>query len=291
MVHSIVNNIRKYCSLIKFSHTIFAMPFAFIGFFLGIKSDIYIFTTEKLVLVILCMVFARSAAMAFNRYLDRRIDSLNPRTVKREIPMGVIKAKNALLFTIISSICFIVASSFINKACFYLSPVALGTILFYSYTKRFTALCHMVLGLSLSYAPIGAYLCVTGYISISSLLLGIAVLTWVSGFDIIYAMQDKDFDKSMNLKSIPAKIGLKGALRLSSILHIITSLSIILVGIIEHMHGIYYIGALVFIAMLVYQHLIVKPDDLSRVNIAFMNANGLASIFFSIFCIMDTLIF
>lgn len=291
MIHSIVNNVCKYCSLIKLNHTIFAMPFAFVGFFLGVKANIYSFTIAKLLLVILCMVFARSAAMAFNRYLDRKIDSLNPRTASREIPMGIIKAGDALLFTIICSICFIIATFFINKACFYLSPVALGTILFYSYTKRFTALCHMVLGLSLSYAPIGAYLCVTGYINISSLLLAIAVLSWVSGFDIIYAMQDKDFDKTMNLKSIPTKLGLKRALGLSSILHIVTGLSIILVGIIEHMDVLYYIGALIFIVMLIYQHLIVKPDDLSRVNIAFMNANGLAGICFSIFCIIDILIF
>ncbi|MEO5968053.1 MAG: UbiA-like polyprenyltransferase, partial [Ferruginibacter sp.] len=216
-----MQNVKNYLSLVKFSHTIFAMPFALIGFFLGVKdlgngsnSNLLI----KFILVILCMVFARSAAMAFNRYLDRKFDSLNPRTAVREIPAGIITAKNALLFTIINCVLFVAATFFINPLCFYLSPIALFIILFYSYTKRFTALCHLVLGLGLSLAPIGAYIAVTGEFAWVPLMFSFAVIFWVSGFDIIYSLQDVEFDADNKLHSLPVRLGKKNALLLSSIL-------------------------------------------------------------------------
>src|SRR5690349_10928727 len=201
-----MSTIKNYLSLVKFSHTIFAMPFAMIGFFLGfsfLKEAIFassislrtIFFSEKFLLVLTCMITARSAAMAFNRYLDRNFDAKNPRTAIREIPKGIISANSALMFTIVSCILFIIATYFINNICFYLAPVALFVVLFYSYTKRFTALCHLVLGLGLSLAPIGAYIAVTGIFDIVPVLYSFAVLFWVSGFDIIYALQDEDFDK------------------------------------------------------------------------------------------------
>ena len=289
-----MNGIKNYLSLVKFSHTIFAMPFAFIGFALGIQyMGIHHLPFEnvglKLFLVITCMVTARSAAMAFNRYLDRHFDKLNPRTAIREIPAGIIKAEKALLFIIINSILFVTATYFINTICFYLSPVALFVILFYSYTKRFTFLCHLILGIGLSLAPIGAYLAVTGEFNIVPLLFSFAVVFWVSGFDVIYALQDIEFDKSQSLYSIPSYWGLGKALNIARGLHVISASFVIAAYFLGGFHFVYIGGLLVFVGMLIYQHSIVKPQDLSRVNIAFMTANGIASIVFSNFVITDIL--
>jgi len=232
------------------------------------------------------MVFARSAAMGFNRFIDRRFDKLNPRTANREIPAGVIGERNALIFVIVSSILFIGTTWFINPLCFALSFVALFVVLFYSYTKRFTALCHLVLGLGLSLAPIGAYLSVTGVFEVLPILFSLLVLTWVSGFDIIYALQDESFDRSQNLYSIPAMLGTKKALIVSRFLHIGSGVLVVLAGIYGHFNYLYWIGAAVYISMLLYQHRLVKPTDLSRVNIAFINTNSIASICFAIFTIL-----
>lgn len=281
------SGVASYLSLIKFSHTIFAMPFALIGFFIGIQEKPIDQPWMLLVKVILCMVFARSAAMAFNRYLDREIDAKNPRTLTREIPAGVISANRALAFVIISSILFIATTWFINPLCFYLSFVALFVILFYSYTKRFTWLCHIVLGLGLSLAPIGAYLAVTSVFSIVPLLFSIAVITWVSGFDIIYALQDDEFDKSQSLLSIPSYMGRNNALQFSTILHILSGLAIVTAGLAGGFSWLYITGAVFFIGMLIYQHRLVKPDDLSKVNMAFATTNGIASVVFSVFVIAD----
>lgn len=298
--------IRSYLSLIKFSHTIFAMPFALIGFFMAVavkyrvvqynlNRTIWGPPTEpvgqhilvKLLLVVLCMVFARSAAMAFNRYLDKHFDALNPRTAIREIPAGIISANSALLFTIVCSVLFMVCAFFINPLCFYLSPVALAVILGYSYTKRFTALCHLILGLGLSLAPIGAFLAVTAYFDLVPVMLAVAVLFWVSGFDIIYALQDEEFDKTHKLYSIPAVLGKRRALRISELLHTLCALLLLGIYVIGDFGWFYLTGWLIFVAMLVYQHSLVKPDDLSKVNIAFMTANGIASIVFAVFVILD----
>ncbi|MEO6546525.1 MAG: UbiA-like polyprenyltransferase [Ferruginibacter sp.] len=296
--------IKKYLSLVKFSHTIFAMPFALIGFFLGISTLSFavaqgsgtaaypIIDWMKLfILVILCMVFARSAAMAFNRYLDSNFDAKNPRTAIREIPAGIISKKSALGFVLINCILFVLATFFINLICFYLSPVALFVILFYSYTKRFTALCHLVLGVGLSLAPIGAYLAVTGKFEWLPVLFSLTVLFWVSGFDIIYALQDVAFDTSENLHSIPAAVGKSKALRISELLHFVSAACVALAGIYGHFGWLYWVGVVFFSAMLVYQHSIVKPDDLSKVNIAFMTANGIASVIFAIFVLLDIFLY
>ncbi len=311
---------KKYLSLIKFSHTIFAMPFALIGFFIAIRPvwpmyfsgtadyEFFIFSASddndmlnnypddlgqlliRFALVILCMIFARSAAMAFNRYLDRHFDAKNPRTAIREIPAGILKANNVLFFTIISSVLFVVCTFFINRICFYLSPVALAAVLGYSYTKRFTALCHLVLGVGLALAPIGAYLAVTGHFALLPLLFSFTVLFWVSGFDIIYALQDVDFDKSQNLNSIPSWLGKTKALYFSRALHILSAACVIIAGWYGGFGWLYWIGVTVFVSMLVYQQTIVKPNDLSRVNIAFMTANGIASVVFAVFVIADLFI-
>lgn len=302
-VENIMGTIKNYLSLIKFSHTIFAMPFALIGFFIAVipSSSIIpgwhtmIFPPKsdgntlgiKFGLVLLCMVTARSAAMAFNRYLDRHFDAQNPRTAIREIPAGIIGVGGALRFAIFNCILFVIATWFINPLCFALSPVALFVILFYSYTKRFTALCHLVLGLGLSLAPIGAYLAVTGQFAWLPILFSFTVLFWVSGFDIIFALQDEAFDRSQKLYSIPVVLGVAKALMVSRILHLLSAVSVISAGMVGDFGLMYWVGVGVFAAMLIYQHSIVKPTDLSKVNIAFMTANGIASVVFSAFVLAD----
>jgi 4-hydroxybenzoate polyprenyltransferase len=294
-----MTHLRNYLSLVKFSHTLFALPFAMIGFFLGIFGaplihegnipDNFILLT-RFFLVLICMVTARSAAMAFNRYLDRHFDARNPRTAIREIPSGIIAPGSALRFVIICCIIFMVTSLFINPLCFYLSPVALFVILFYSYTKRFTSLCHLVLGIGLSLAPIGAFLAITGRFELLPLLFSGAVICWVSGFDIIYAMQDEDFDKSENLHSIPTALGKKRSLQLSVFLHLLSIFFVVIAGITGGFGAWYWTGMILFVGMLIYQHAIVKADDLSRVNLAFMTTNGVASVVFAIFVIADMLV-
>ena len=290
-----MSQVKNYLSLVKFSHTIFAMPFALIGFVLGLRYHFIHQTTVdqvwlKFILVLVCMVTARSTAMAFNRYLDRHFDKLNPRTAIREIPAGIIKAEKALVFIGINMAVFITATYFINAICFYLSPLALFVILFYSYTKRFTYLCHLVLGIGLSLAPIGAYLAVTGSFDVLPLLFSFAVIFWVSGFDIIYALQDIDFDQSQSLYSIPSQWGLKQSLSISRILHVLSASLVITAYFLGGFHFLYLFGLLIFIGMLIYQQSIVKPHDLSKVNLAFMTANGIASIVFSVFVIGAMLI-
>jgi len=233
------------------------------------------------------MVFARTSAMAFNRWADSEIDALNPRTQTREIPAGTISSTAALFFTIVNCLAFIITTWFINPLCFYLSFIALAVILGYSYAKRFTALCHLILGLGLSLAPIGAWLAVTGTFNLLPILFSGAVLTWVSGFDIIYALQDEEFDRSVSLHSIPVAIGKKNALLLSVLLHLICAAALISAGIMAGFGNWFWIGAFGFCVMLVYQHSLVKPNDLSKVNVAFMTANGIASVVLSLFVIAD----
>lgn len=278
---------KKYFSLVLFAHSVFALPFAFIGFFLAITTTSYPFNWIKLLLMLACMVFARNAAMAFNRYLDRDIDAENPRTAVRDIPAGRISAKQALLFTIANSFLLILATWFINPLCFYLSPVALLVVLGYSYTKRFTALCHLVLGLGLGLAPLGAYMVVTGAFHIVPVFYSLAVLFWVSGFDIIYALQDEAFDREHRLHSIPAALGTRKALRVSEMLHVLSAVFVVLPAFYISVGWFYYIGVAFYMALLVYQHRIVSPTDLSRVDRAFMTTNGIASVIFAVFYLLD----
>ena len=232
------------------------------------------------------MVFARSAAMAFNRYLDRHFDALNPRTSKREIPSGIISPGNALLFTIITSVLFVITTWFINPACFYLSFIALFVTLFYSYTKRITALCHIVLGVGLSLSPVGAFLAVDPRFSWVPVLFSLSVLTWVAGFDIIYALQDETFDRTQQLHSIPAALGVPRALIVSILLHTGSALFVTWAGVIGGFNWVYWAGSACYISLLVYQHLLVKPSDLTKVNMAFANTNGLASVLYAVFTII-----
>ena len=234
------------------------------------------------------MVFARSAAMAFNRYIDRDIDKENERTAAcREIPKGIIQPKSALIFVIVNPVLIVLTTYWINDICCYLSPIALLVTLGYSFTKRFTALCHLVLGVGLSLAPIGAYLAVTGSFAWLPLHFSFAVLFWVAGFDMIYALQDDEFDKEMGLHSIPAAIGRKGSLYLSTFFHLLTAIFIVYASFAAEANAIFWTGSILFIALLFYQHLLVKPNDLSKVNLAFFTTNGIASVIFSIFVIVS----
>jgi 4-hydroxybenzoate polyprenyltransferase len=283
----VIDSVKDYFSLVKFSHTVFALPFALIGFTIAVSQPDHNFSLRLLLLILLCMVLARNTAMGFNRYADRRFDALNPRTATREIPVGKIDMRAALVFVIVNALLFILTTAFINRLTLFLSPVALFVIMGYSLTKRFTALCHFILGLGLSLAPIGAYISVTGEFGVVPVIFSFIVLTWVSGFDIIYALQDDEFDKSNKLFSIPSLTGRKNALVISAAVHSINFLLVIAAGIVSGGSYLYWTGAAVFSLLLLYQHLIIGPDNISRVNLAFATTNGFASVIFAVFVITD----
>ena len=286
---------KNYLSLVKFSHTIFAMPFAMLGFFLASTQQLDGFPWQKLLLVVLCMVFARSAAMAFNRYLDRDIDAANERTKVREIPAGIITPKSALTFVLINCAAFIITTFFINQLCFFLSPVALAVVLGYSYTKRFTWMCHLVLGLGLSLAPVGAYIAVSGHFDTLPIVYAFAVLCWVAGFDVIYALQDENFDKEQGLYSMPSFFGSKTALDISRWLHLCTAALMALgakmtLTAYPQTGWLFWIATAIFLILLIYQHYLVKPNDLSKVNMAFFTTNGIASLTFGTLSVLALLV-
>ena len=281
---------NDYLSLVRFSHTVFAMPFALAGYFIGATEPGYGFSLRTFLLVLACMVFARSAAMAFNRWADFRFDALNPRTAVREIPSGKISRRQALIFVIGSSVLFILSAAFLNRLTLILSPVALLVVLGYSYTKRFTPLCHLVLGLGLSLAPIGAYIAVTGSFALLPLIYSFIVLTWVSGFDIIYSLQDDQFDRKTGLYSIPAVMSRGKALAVSIALHAVSVVLVVVAGLSGDAGWIYWSGAAIFTGMLGYQHMIVEADDLSRVNLAFGTTNGIAGVIFGAAVVLDLLL-
>jgi 4-hydroxybenzoate polyprenyltransferase len=282
-----MNKVLLYARLVKFEHTIFAMPFALIGFFMAIRITDQVHFWKLLLEIVLSMVFARNAAMGFNRYLDRTFDAANPRTARREIPAGHLSASKALAFVVINALLFGLVTWLINPLCFSLSPVALFVILGYSYTKRVTPLCHFVLSLGLSLAPIGAWLAVTGVFALAPLLFSGVVFFWVSGFDIIYACQDVDFDHEYRLQSIPVLVGVKQGLMISVLLHVLTMVFVVLAGRTLEANWIFWFGATIFGSLMLYQHLIVKADDLSRVNLAFGTTNGIAGVIFAAFVILS----
>ncbi|MFV0346335.1 MAG: UbiA-like polyprenyltransferase [Bacteroidales bacterium] len=282
--------IKDFFNLVKIEHTLFALPFALIGYTLGGKVAGEFFDIKILIAVLLCMFFARNAAMAFNRFLDRDIDSKNKRTASREIPAGKVKSKEALVFVIINSLLFWSTTWFINRLCFSLAPIALFIILFYSYTKRITSLCHFVLSIGLAIAPIGAYIAMTSRFSMDALWYSLIVFFWSSCFDIIYALQDEEFDRTEGLHSIPVLLSRRRALSVARIGHCIAGILVIINGIIGAYGALYYVGATVFIAALIYQNSIVKENDLSRVNLAFGTTNGISSVVFGIFVILDIIL-
>ncbi len=293
---------KKYLSLVKFAHTLFALPFAMVGFTLGIIKSSALADGGAVVdnwwvlllQVLICMVTARNAAMSFNRYLDRDIDALNPRTATREIPAGVISTTSAVRFIAINCLIFVVAAFSINTLCGILAPVALIVLLGYSYMKRVSALCHFVLGLALGIAPVGAYVAVTGTINIAVILLAVIVMLWTGAFDILYSLQDEEFDRENKLHSIPELIGRRYAMIFSTVVHIaiIPLLFLFYVNIVDVIKSetLFFIGAAIFTALLIWQHLIISPNNLKRLNAAFFTTNGAASLIFALFTILSLLI-
>lgn len=287
--------IADYLKLVKFSHTIFAMPFALISFTYALRCGISepLRTHEWLVLlaqVVACMIFARNVAMAFNRWADRDIDKANPRTAGREIPAGVISPRNALVFVALNAVLFIAVSATINTLAALLSPVALAVIMLYSYCKRFTAAAHLVLGLSLGIAPAGAYIAVTGELAAVPCILSLLVMTWCSGFDIIYALQDAGFDRENGLYSIPSRFSPRTALGISAALHAVSVASLVWFASYLPQGWLLWTGCGIFTGLLIAQHLLVTPSHQRNIGIAFGTLNGLASVALAIFVIADLLI-
>ncbi len=282
-----MKTVARYASLVKFSHTIFAMPFALIAYFYALWSTGTPFDWLLLVKVLLAMVFARNTAMGFNRYADRDIDAMNPRTATREIPTGRISARNVMWFVLVNVLLFVATAWWINLLALCLSPLALIVLLGYSLTKRFTAWCHIVLGTALGIAPVGAYIAVTGQFAILPILLAGLVITWVSGFDVIYALQDEDFDRQHALHSVPVRFGIRRAIGVSILLHLITVYAIILVGSYYGAGISYWIGATLFIALLIFQHSITTPRHLDRISPTFGLINGITSVCFATCVIID----
>ena len=290
---NVIERIRNYASLIRFSHTVFALPFALSS--VALAWPAHPPTAEMLFWILVAMVGARSAAMGFNRLADRKFDALNPRTSGWELPQGAVKVPEAVLLTLVSSLIFIYAAYRLNFLCFALSPLALAIVFFYSLTKRFTWTSHLFLGLALSLAPIGAWLAVAGSLLHAAelktpLFLGLAVLFWLAGFDVIYSLQDRTFDLAQGLYSIPARFGVAAALRLSSFFHLCTAIFLALVGMAAQLGIIYWLGFTAVAAILFWEHRIVTPTDLSRVNRAFYDFNAYVSIGYFLITAGDLLV-
>ncbi|WP_232227876.1 4-hydroxybenzoate octaprenyltransferase [Hippea sp. KM1] len=261
--------------MIKFEHTIFALPFAYIGMVMGFKSG---FSFKVFLLVSIAMASARSAAMALNRIIDRKYDALNERTKNREIPAGKIKLSQAYIFTAISIVIFEVSTYFINDLAFRLSPIALFFVITYSYTKRFSLLCHLYLGATDAIAPLGGYVAAAGELTEPIWFLAIFVMFWIAGFDVLYALQDERFDREHGLHSIPVRFGTKGALFAAKLFHGIGFVFLILSIAEFGLSWIAYAGAIVVLGLLVVEHLLVDPNDPKKINIAFFNINSYISL-------------
>ena len=289
-----MNTIQKYARLVKFSHTIFAMPFAMLSFTYALWSAPTAYDMgwwiRLLVQVVLCMVFARNVAMGFNRWADRDIDARNPRTADREIPAGVIKPRAAMAFVVINALLFIVVAATINPLTAWLSPVALAVVMAYSLCKRFTSLAHLVLGLALGIAPVGAYIAVRGAFSLEACILSVVVLTWTGGFDIIYALQDADFDRKEGLHSIPARFSPRTSLGISIALHVVSVAALVWFATFLPSSIWTWLGVGIFAAILTLEHILVTPTRTRHIGIAFGTLNGLASLTLAVLLIIGLLL-
>lgn len=284
VVGRFVSKTKIILEMIKFEHTIFALPFALTSALLAANG---IPSMRIILLILLAMVGARSAAMAFNRIADIQYDKMNPRTADRALPKGAVSIVEVWVFTIASSLLLIFAAWMLNPLAFYLSPVALAVVLGYSFTKRFTSLSHFILGLALGIAPVGAWIAVTGEMGFPSMVLSAAVIFWTAGFDIIYALQDIEFDRKMGLFSIPQLFGVRWSLMISSALHAATVILLIWFGLLLHLGYVYYVGLVVISLVFMYEHSLVKPNDISKADAAFFAANGIISMAFFFFSTLD----
>jgi len=274
----LAHTVAVFGRMVKFSHTVFALPFALAATALAAKG--HGITVAQVVAIIVAMAGARTAAMGFNRIVDRRIDARNPRTANRELPAGQVSLIAAMALTLASVVAFVAAAAFLGRLCLILSPVALVLVLGYSFTKRFTLLCHVVLGLAIGIAPAAAWIAVRGSLALPPVWLMGAVAAWIAGFDILYALADRDFDRGAGIHSIPAAFGVPWSLFLSGLLHAGTVVALLLVGHAASLGPIYYAGVAIVAAVLVYEHAIVKPTDLSRLNVAFFNLNGYVAVIY-----------
>ena len=270
-----LKKIKILLDMIKFEHTIFALPFAYLGAFLAARGFP---SLRQCWWILIAMVGARTCAMGFNRIVDIPFDAKNPRTKNRALPSGKVKPKEAWAMVIIAAIVYFWAAYELNSLAFKLSPIVLATVMFYSYTKRFTPLCHLFLGLAIGIAPTAGWIAVKGSVSYLPIILSIGVMFWVGGFDILYACLDEEFDKKIGLHSIPAKFGRKKAFWISGLFHAIAFASFVAIGILAHLNWIYYLGVVITFILLVMQRIIVTPSDISRMNMAFFTLNGAISI-------------
>lgn len=279
-----MDKLKVFFEMIKFEHTLFALPFAYLGAFLasnGVPSGL------KLFWITLAMIGARTAAMSLNRLIDRHIDARNPRTAQRALPAGQLRVKEVYLYTVLSFLLLGYSAYKLNLLALWLMPIAVFFLVLYSYTKRFTWACHLALGISLGLAPAGAWIGVTGHWALAPILLGFGVMTWVAGFDVVYACQDVEFDRKEGLHSIPAIFGVQRGLEISSFLHILAPLFFIAVGVVMSMSWLYYVGVAIAIVLLFRQHRLVSADDFSKIGVAFFDLNGYLSLLLFAFSILD----
>ncbi len=288
MFSRIKNKLLIYGKMIKFSHTVFALPFALSAVIMAWRDHEP--NMADLLWIIVAMVGARSAAMGFNRIVDAILDGKNPRTAIREIPSGLLSGKEALTFVWASAGLFVFAAAMLGTLCFWLSFPVLFFLFFYSYTKRFTMYCHLYLGFAISLAPLGAWIAITGTLSATPVFLTLALMTYIAGFDILYACQDIDFDRDQGLFSLPALLGPQNAMMVSSILHVATMVFLVTMTITFGMHPVFFFFLGLIAVLLVIEHRLVRPDNLSRINIAFFHMNSLVSIFLVVGVVMEALV-
>ncbi len=279
---------KIFLEMIKFEHTVFALPFAYLGAFLASRG---LPSASKLLWITLAMVGARTAAMSLNRLLDRHIDARNPRTAVRALPSGLLGVGEVYIYVVLSFLLLGYSAYQLNLLALKLMPIAVFFLVFYSYTKRFTWACHFVLGVALGLAPIGAWIGITGHWALPPVLLGLGIVAWVAGFDIVYACQDVEFDRQEGLHSIPARFGMQRGLEISGLLHIVAPLLFIAVGLLLQLHVLYYAGVGIAILLLFRQHRLVSAADLTKVGIAFFNLNGYLSVLMFVFSVLDLSVF
>jgi 4-hydroxybenzoate polyprenyltransferase len=278
----------RFGRMVKFEHTLFALPFALAAAAIAARG--HGITIARLAGIVVAMAGARTAAMGFNRIVDRHIDARNPRTARREIPSGTVSLRAAWMLTGIATVVFVLAAAALGRLCLTLAPAALLLLFGYSYTKRFTALCHLFLGLAIAAGPAGAWIAVRGDFGWAPGLLMIAVASWIAGFDILYALSDREFDRATGLHSIPARLGVTRSLVVSALLHVVSVVALIALAHVAGMHRAYLVGTALIAALLAYEHAIVRPSDLSRLDVAFFNLNGYVSVAFFVATLLDVLL-
>lgn len=282
------HKVKVFLEMIKIEHTLFALPFAYTGALIGAVGTLgRLPTWAEIGWITAAMVGARSAAMGLNRVIDKVIDKKNPRTAMRAIPAGLLSSAEVLLFIALSFVLLFIATTQLNVLSMELLPIAVFFLVFYSYTKRFTWLCHVILGLTIALAPLGGWVAVTGRIDLTAMIFYVAVAFWTAGFDVIYACQDADFDRKMGLHSIPSRFGVPKALNIAKVFHAITAVGFVSVFFLADLSWWYFAGIVISYVILIYEHAIVSPQNLSRLNTAFFTMNGVLSIVVFAFTLMD----